>query len=332
MSCGVILRMTDGPVSRLCPDPGVHSVTAARDGHRYVVSYCDRSMSAIALGDYSDNTVKVILVSDSETLYERPVLASDGKILFISRQTESESMLCAVTIDGTGLARLLPNDAGEKSNVLDFTLSKNEETVYYVNSEKFTNFSPLARPAPHKQDLYSLSRATGQIKRLSFGKEYALPGIAISLDEKKIYSHYRLFQLNKDQVTRRIGYGVEPSLGFFSKSLVYTSTYPLSAISSSNEMVMSSGKAIKFDTAFNVTTPVVRGYGLYLVRLPEMDVVKELVYLPSYLDSPAYLEAEDTILFIRIDKVYGGKNGRELWAVKRDGSGLKKIDLKLPVQ
>lgn len=71
------------------------------------------------------------------------------------------------------------------------------------------------------------------------------------------------------------------------------------------------------------------GYGLFLVNVDDMKIIKELVYLESYIDSPTFIENQNIVLFIRSDKVFGGTSGRELWAVDADGSNLREIDLGL---
>ena len=75
----------------------------------------------------------------------------------------------------------------------------------------------------------------------------------------------------------------------------------------------------------------VYGYGLFLIDVNN-ETVKEIIHLPSVLDSPALFHNQDRVLFIRHDDVYGGKTGRELWSVNLDGSELHKIDLVFPEQ
>ena len=73
----------------------------------------------------------------------------------------------------------------------------------------------------------------------------------------------------------------------------------------------------------------VYGDGLFLINIYN-ETVKEIIHLPSALDSPALFHNQERVLFIRHDDVYGGKTGRELWSVNLDGSELHKINLLFP--
>jgi hypothetical protein len=90
-------------------------------------------------------------------------------------------------------------------------------------------------------------------------------------------------------------------------------------------LILACGKATKILR----DKPVVNGYGLFIVQLPERKITKELLYLKSQIDSPTILEKRGVVLFIRkpYEKPLFRKSKRELWSVNMDGSGLKRIHL-----
>lgn len=324
-SCMPLYKMMGMPLTVRCVGSGPTSVSSAYSNNLFAFSYCNNNRSFIAVGDYKTGKVGVILSSTDGTIYLRPIFSiSDNKIIFIARKTVDKSALYIMNIDGSEVTKLT-NDTSDTNNITDIALSWDGRKIYYINSQRYSASSPVGKPAPHENDIYAISIDGKDIQRLSHDNSYGLSGIAVSADGKKIFERSTMLEIGQKN-SSKLDYKIAEGLGFSSKALVYTTNFPLSRITSHNELILGCGKADSFSKDIMTgkeNRPIVKGYGLFVVKVPDMEVVKEIIYLPSPLTSPAILEKEEVVLFI----IIGNKNNRELWQIKLNGSNLKQIKL-----
>jgi hypothetical protein len=321
-ACVPVYRMTGKPLKAHCIGTGVTAVSTSTDSDKFVISYCDDKKSLIAVGNFSSGQTRVVLTSDT-SLFLKPIfLNQDNDIAFIERSTIDQSMIKMIHKDGSVMQ--MTSDSPESHNIRDITLSLDGQTIYYVNSQKYNHSSPLGPYLPHDNDFYSLSIHHKSIKRRSFSNRYHLSGVSISRDEKTIFSRGDVLESGETKLTP-IEFGVEENLAFTAKHLTYTAEIPLSQVTSRDQFILACGKASKF----YLDDPVVEGFGLFIVQLPERKIIKELLYLRSDLNSPAILEKEGVVLFVRkpFKKPRFGRQKGELWSINLDGSNLKKVPL-----
>jgi hypothetical protein len=321
-ACVPIYRMTGIPLNAHCIGAGVTSVSAAPNSDKFAISYCDEKKSLIAVGYYASGQMKIVLNSN-DSLFLRPVfLHKDGDIAFIERSTVDLSKIKTIHEDGSTTE--LTSERPESKNIRDMTPSSDGRTIYYINSQRYSRSSPVGPYLPHDNDFYALSVNDRLVKRLSFSSEYHLSGVSVSRDGETIFSRSAVLESDGSKI-KAIRYLVAKDLLFTEDHLTYTSEIPLSEVSSRKQMILACGKATKFFLG----DPVVEGYGLFLIQLPERKIVKELIHLRSYLTSPTILEKKGVVLFIRqpFEKPLFRKLKRELWSVNLDGSNLKRIPL-----
>jgi hypothetical protein len=260
--------------------------------------------------------------------FEGPIIFNDSNnISYIERETLDRSAL-KIT-DRNGHITQLAGTGMDPINITDLALSPDEKSIYFIGSLSYRHYSPIASSQPHENDFYSVSIADKKLKRLSFSNKYSLSGIQVARDEKTIYSHYDVLEARESKI-KKAEYKVANGLPFVASDLTYTTGFPLSNISAKDEMVLSYGK-ITLQKNFLGDTSDVYGYGIYLVNAPQRTILKELAYSPSYyLDSPTILEKYGVVLFIRepFSQPFKKRGRRELWAVKMDGTNMKRITLR----
>lgn len=325
-ACAPMLRMTGRQPKAGCIGAGVTSVSASTDSDSFVISYCDNRKSLIAVREYFSDNLKIVLESDT-SLYQRPIILNqDGDIAFIERSTVDQSAI--KTIDKSGSVSRLTDDRPESKDIRDMALSPIENKIYYVNSRSYRRSSPVGPYLPHDNDFYLLRIGDKVIQRLSFSDEYHLPGISVSRDGKTILSRANVLEPGDSKI-KNINYKVDERLAFTSDQLTHTSQFPISQVSVQNQMILACGKGTPTKTLQLGDTQEVKGFGLFVIQLPEKVVSRELIYLKSYLSSPTILEKEGVVLFIRqpYEEPLFRKSKRELWSIKLDGSDLKRIPL-----
>lgn len=304
---------------------GINSVSMAPDDKTFAFSYRTGNESLIAINNIDEGTTTIVLRSQDGIEYERPTFSDNGqKLYFISRTKRDQGDLYVVNTDGSGLKQITHGQAGAE-NIQDLSISEDGDTIYYINSGFYGHSSPIAASHPHNLDFYSIDNAGANLERLSYRNSYYLYGISISPSDEYIYSLNVILSLSKPRQVSP--HELPPFLDF-------TSQYPLSNFSRTGNVVLACGKKEKQKpgSSSRKGTPAgegwaVYGFGLFLIDSYK-GTVKEIIHLPSYLNSPALFHHQDRVLFIRNDSIYGGEAGRELWGVNLDGSNLKKIDLR----
>jgi len=321
-----------------CGTPGIKSVVSSRDGKILVFSYCDEKSSLIASMDRDTNKTNLVSLAPKGVFYERPVLSSvSDEILFIERSSKDKSVICRVSIDGTGMKKLTSGKAGTE-NILDLALLHSGERAYYLNSGVFRKYSPIAPKNPHNMDFYTIRTDGSEIRKLTNTNSYDLRGLTLSPDERKIYSN--AFNSNAFNLGRGWGFYIidlqssniskfplmvsEP-LGFLAEDLSSPPRFHLSQVSETGVVVAAFAKVTRQKGSPGSERRVQMGYGLYLIDVYGMTIQREIVYLPDYLYSPVLLSGGNKILFVR-----DNRGGSELWEINMDGTGLRKLPLLLP--
>jgi len=308
---------------------GFQSVSIAPDDLSFAVAHREGRESLLAIAKFEENVPTVVLKSRDGTHYERPIFSNDGrKLYFIARKKRDRGDLFVIGTDGSGLTQLTVGQEGAQ-NIQDIALSREGNKIYYINSRFYGHYSPIASSQPHDLDFYSISTDGTGLERLSFASSYGLTGLSISPSGEDIYSRSTILRLEKPRQYRPFTFKSPDRLPF-------TSQYPLSKISGS-QLVLSCSKTEERVPGRSSRERLnlgeysaVYGSGLFLIDIDDEVVVDEVVYLRSYLDSPALSHDRQRILFIRNDSVWGGDGDKTLWSVNVNGSQLRQIQLQFP--
>jgi len=104
-------------------------------------------------------------LTDDKSYYSRPVYSQHGdKILFLSKNLAAEtSDLCSIDLGTRKITKLTDG----KTYVTEAVFMPDESEIIYCGAGTITNYSPLAKKAPHDIDLYSLKADGGNSKQLT---------------------------------------------------------------------------------------------------------------------------------------------------------------------
>ena len=198
-------------------------------------------------------------------------------------------------VDGDNL-RMLADEA----NVVEITIPFDGQKIYYTKSGGYYNSSPIATPRFHDFDFYSMNFDGSNIEKISNINAYYLDGLAVSLDEKKLFSNQYVFNVESD-LLQQYYFDIFGAFG--------VAQYPISNISSD-------GKYIARVDEFGPKAGT--GYALSLFSFTDNKIVKRLV--DGYIYSPKIFNNQEKIIFL--------KEG-SLWTINVDGSNLEKIEIKI---
>lgn len=138
-----------------------------------VLSVSNGENSTLYLYSFTDNSLTQL--TDKRGYYSRPVFSPKGdKVIFLSKGLSSQtSVLCSINLDNKQIQKLTDG----KVYVTEATFSKNGEKIFYCGAGTITNYSPIARKAPHDLDLYSIERDGNNTKKLTDFHAYEFTGI-----------------------------------------------------------------------------------------------------------------------------------------------------------
>jgi TolB protein len=143
------------------------------DNKNLVLSVSNGENATLYMYSFADN--KLTQLTDTKGYYSRPVYSPKGdKIIFLSKGLSTEtSDLCSISLDNKQIKKLTDG----KVYVTEAAFLPNGEKILYCGAATITNYSPMARKAPHDLDLYSIEHDGTNSKRLTDFHAYQFAGI-----------------------------------------------------------------------------------------------------------------------------------------------------------
>ncbi len=143
------------------------------DNKNLVLSISDGPYSNLYLYSLADN--KLTPITNDNGYYSRPVFLPQGdKIIFLSKILETEkSDLYSFDLVSKKITKLTDG----KTYVTEATYMPGGNEIIYCGAGTITNYSPLARRAPHDVDLYSIPITGGTPKKLTNFSAYEFSAI-----------------------------------------------------------------------------------------------------------------------------------------------------------
>ncbi len=142
------------------------------DNKSLVISVSNGENAALYIYSFDDN--KFDRLTDTKGYYSRPVFSPKGdKVIFLSKGISSEtSDLFSVNLANNEVKKLTDG----KIYVTEAAFEPNGK-ILYTGAGTITNYSPLARKAPHDIDLYSIEQDGANSKKLTDFHAYQFTSI-----------------------------------------------------------------------------------------------------------------------------------------------------------
>ena len=143
------------------------------DNKSLVISVSNGENSTLYIYSFADN--KLDQLTDTKGYYSRPVFSPKGdKVIFLSKGLSSEtSELYSINLTNKEVKKLTDG----KIYVTEAAFEPNGEKIFYTGAATITNYSPIARKAPHDIDLYSMEQDGTNSKKLTDFHAYQFTSI-----------------------------------------------------------------------------------------------------------------------------------------------------------
>lgn len=144
------------------------------DNKNLAIAITDGQISNLYIFSLADN--KLVPLTNDKGYYSRPVFSPQGdKIIFLSKNLEAEtSDLCSFDMSSRKITKLTEG----RIYVTEAAYMANGNEIIYCGAGAITNYSPLARKAPHDIDLYSIGVNGGTPKKLTNFGAYEFSSIS----------------------------------------------------------------------------------------------------------------------------------------------------------
>jgi len=156
--------------------PQLDFFDVAPDDRRVIFNWVENDISSIEELDMETGQRRSVFHGEPHISYFRPSYSTDGqRIAFIRTVAQDRrGHVCIADHDGSNMDTLARN-VGIVTEVL---MSASGEQVFFITAREFTNYSPLARKAPHKFDLYAVEISTKKVWQLTHVDAYAVSNLS----------------------------------------------------------------------------------------------------------------------------------------------------------
>jgi Tol biopolymer transport system component len=104
-----------------------------------------------------------------------PTFSSNGlKVLFVQIK-DGQGDICMMRLDGTDRKCLTSGPQHD----YDPVYSPKNDKIYFLRAQVFTNYSPIAMPAWHQTDIYSIKSDGTELKRITYEDSYFMNDLSI---------------------------------------------------------------------------------------------------------------------------------------------------------
>jgi hypothetical protein len=143
------------------------------DNKSLVLSVSNGDNSTLYIYSFVDNNFTQL--TDTKGYYSRPVFSPKGdKVIFLSKGLNTEtSDLCSINLGDKQIKKLTDG----KVYVTEAAFQPNGEKILYTGAGTITNYSPMARKAPHDIDLYLMEQDGTNSKKLTDFHAYQFTSI-----------------------------------------------------------------------------------------------------------------------------------------------------------
>ncbi|TDQ37179.1 TolB family protein [Aureibacillus halotolerans] len=153
--------------------------------------YEDQTSNGTSLYVFHMTTNEVVKLTDAEegTYHSQPVFSMDGDYLtyiegtFRTEDSQPTAQLHVIHLPTMQVIAITP----EGSLVGSTATSPVDDMLYYAKAEVFTNYSPIARAAPHDINLYSYPLPLGPTTQITNEDAYDMSDLSVSADGESVY-------------------------------------------------------------------------------------------------------------------------------------------------
>lgn len=313
------------PKSGLVTGKRIQSPAFSPDGKEIVFSLSSKTSSSL----YKINAdgTNLTLIGNSGGFDHSPVFTPDGKsIVFSSARDGKNSNLFVMKADGSEKASITTGPYHDFSPVISPDGSK----VYFARSMFFGNYSPVAAPGWHNNDIYSVNLDGTGFTQITYKRFYRVGNLSTHPDGRRLLVEiptpseaHSIWTLNIESPTDLVP--VEPDLGEYRTIL--------SSLGGSGKyaelrhpMFSPDGTSLVFTWRRNAFGG--NKEGIFIMNL-ETKRVSRIADMDSLIWSgPSFSPDGGRIVFSTLETDPLLRDSPNLWIVNSDGTGTRAVNFR----
>ena len=182
--CTSFLNMFPRPEKPLFLGSWIGKTDFSPDGTQMIFAVAEERNSDIYRINLDGSGLAIVTNSGGRN--PQPVFSQDGsKILFSAAPDGIQGDLCLMNADGSGRVFLTTGPEDDYSPVF----SPDGRKIYFLRAAVFRNYSPIARPAWHDADIYSIGVDGSNLTRITHGSFYRIGSLSIHPDGRTLAAY-----------------------------------------------------------------------------------------------------------------------------------------------
>lgn len=297
------------------------------DERYFALSYVKGSTAAIYIASMDGKEVRQLSKPRANEIHVAPRFSWDrSEILFVAYPTRNDPRSCiyVINMDGSGLSQR----TSCKSHITEAVFSPNGDKIYFLQSNSYRSYSPIARPHPHDFDVYSVANEEGEREssRITSQSAYSMGHLSVSPRNKNIF--IGLSALDPENLNEMIG--MYPS----------KESMPQGFEGVLDSAISQDGKWAVFTFATENPTPSWVNYGgimyekdrytwnIYRMNLKTRAAKLSIQLKRTILSPQLFGDSEKVMFTLKPSSI--AKQGQRFMQMNVDGSELTEVALEIP--
>lgn len=324
-SCASLSVVNTDSQSSLLMGKKIESPVFSPDGNEIVFSL--HSETGRSLYKVNIDGTNLTMLSKQGAYDTNPIYSSDGKtILFSSMSDGKQADICLMKSDGSDKVCLTAGQDHDFNPIF----SPDGARIYFVRAKFFGNYSPIALPSWHDNDVYSINVDGTGLTRITHKGFYRLVNLSIHPDGTKLLARvttedksHSMWIISLDDTNRLEP--VEPILDEYKTTVPLLSMTSIQSDKLFDPMFSPDGKSLLF--TWEGHYPRTASSEVFIMDL-ETRRAKRITSLGMLIwGEPSFSHDGKLVVFatLRTDPLL--RCIPSLWIVNKDGSDLRAVNL-----
>lgn len=151
----------------------------SNDNRKILYSFYENEKASIYEVDITDNNKRQRLTPQNDYSFIKPVLSPDNKQIACLVESLTDAVkgkLCIVDIATHNLNIL----TADSTLILEYVFDPSGKSIYFTAAGHFGNYSPVARKAAHKINIFNVDLTTKKVSQITNYDAYDLHGLSIT--------------------------------------------------------------------------------------------------------------------------------------------------------
>ncbi|WP_025786363.1 hypothetical protein [Sporosarcina sp. D27] len=274
----------------------------------------------------SEQLRQVVQLPSNQSILDLAMMPDGKTVLYVNSDKEldehSKSIIHQVHIESGKDEVLFTKEAIVMELVID---PKDEDRVFYLQADQFSNYSPVASLYPHDFDVHSVQLETGEHEQHTELSKYSMSSLQVSGEDDSIY-----IQMDDDADLETAADTFETKGRVFKIALSNSDHKMVISIPEDTQdlydfVLIPDRSELVYQAVAETNSEGIFEYELFSYNWDTQSIT-QLTNLHEYAEYPIY--GADGKVYFMVDKDFGGRRpDNSLYRMSPDGSDVEEVSL-----